>query len=291
MNSAVKRVVKKLLGMIPTKIWLSWRFKKRLGYKLNWKNPKTYNEKLQWLKLYDRKPIYTTMVDKNMAKKFIADKVGVDYIIPTLGVYDKFDDISFGDLPEKFVIKCTHDSGSFVICKDKSKLDIKAAKQKITNSLKNDYYWRGREWPYKNVERRIIVEQFMSEVDAFGEDCLTDYKFFCFNGEPKVFYIGRDKARNPSTDFFDMDFNHLELTTKDPNAKITPEKPVCFDEMVMVAKKLSEGIPHLRVDFYQVNGKLYCGEMTFFHNGGMSKFNPPEWDYKLGEWIDLSFKK
>lgn len=277
--------------LFSSKFFLKSKFKSATGKRLNLKNPETFNEKLQWLKLYNHKDIYTTMVDKYNAKKFIEDRVGPGYTIPTLGVYDKFDDIDFEKLPNQFVIKCTHDSGGLILCKDKNKLDIISAKKKINKILRKNYFWKGREWPYKNVERKIIIEQFMNEIDEFGENCLTDYKFFCFNGEPKLFYIGRDKAKNPSTDFFDMNFNHLELTTKDPNASTPPQKPVCFEQMVEFAKILSKDVPFLRVDFYQIDNKLYCGEMTFFHNGGMSNFNPPEWDKKLGDYIDLSLVK
>ncbi|MBQ8529368.1 MAG: glycosyl transferase [Clostridia bacterium] len=255
------------------------------GLKINLDNPRTYNEKLQWLKLHNRKPEYTRMVDKYEAKRYVAEKIGEEYIIPTLGVWDKFEDIDFDSLPDSFVLKCTHDSGGLVICYDKAKLDLDYAKNKINKSLKQNYYWRGREWPYKNVKPRIIAEKFM--VDGESE-CLTDYKFFCFGGEPKFMYRSMDKAKDPRTDFFDMDYNRLDMRMRDPNSDTVPPMPECFEEMKRLSRILSAGIPHLRVDFYEIGGKIYFGELTFYHCGGFVKIQPEEWMTILGDWIDLS---
>lgn len=275
---------------MPDEEYLKLRFKVRMKKELNLDEPKTFNEKLQWLKLYDRNPEYTRMVDKYEAKKYVADIIGEEYIIPTLGVWDRFEDIDFDALPNQFVLKCTHDSGGLVIVKDKQNLDIKKAKNKIEKSLATNFYLRGREWPYKNVKPRIIAEVYMED-EKSGE--LPDYKYFCFNGEAKVMFIATERSAKEETkfDFYDMDFNHLPFTNGHPNSTKNIEKPEKFDEMKILAEKLSKGIPQLRVDFYEVNGKIYFGELTFSHWGGFVPFNPPEWDLKLGEYITLPIKK
>ena len=268
--------------------YLRKMFKVKVGKALNLDNPQCFTEKLQWLKLYNRKPEYTIMVDKYTAKKYVAEKIGEEYIIPTYGIWDRFDDIDFDALPNQFVLKCTHDSGGRIICRDKEQLDLQRAKQKINASLARDYYLSGREWPYKDVPRKIIAEKYMKEESVeSGEECLTDYKWFCFNGEPKLVYISKDNAADPRTDFFDMDFNHVNMRMKDKNSEVLPEKPKLFDEMKRLATILSAGIPHVRVDFYNINGRIYFGELTFFHNSGFSRIYPEEWDYTFGSWIKL----
>ena len=250
-------------------------------------DPKTFNEKLQWLKLYDRRSIYTEMVDKYAAKKYVADIIGEEYIIPTLGVWDSFDDIDFDSLPDQFVLKCTHDSGGLVICKDKNTLDKNAAKKKIEKSLERDFYLSTREWPYKNVPRKVIAEKYM--VDESGYE-LKDYKFFCFNGEVKALFIAKDRTKvgeETKFDFFDENFNHLPVTNGHPNSEPPYFCPDNFEQMKALAARLSAGIPHLRVDFYNINGKIYFGELTFYHWSGMVAFDPEEWDYTFGSWIDL----
>jgi hypothetical protein len=187
-------------------------------------------------------------------------------------------------LPEKFVIKCTHDSGVVIICNDKKKFDYESAKKKVNKDLKRKYFYIWREWPYKNVKPRIIIEKLLVDKD---NDALTDYKFFCFNGEPKIMYISHDAGKNPTTDFFDMNFNHLDIKMKDPNSLKMPDKPEKFEEMIELSKKLSKGIPHLRVDFYLINGKIYFGELTFYHNAGFSHIYPDRWNKQLGDWIKL----
>ena len=268
------------------KKYISLAYEINMGAKLDLECPKLYNEKLQWLKLHDRNPLYTKMVDKYEMKNYVKSILGDGYTVPTLGVWDSFDDIDFGALPNQFVLKCTHDSGGLVICKDKTKLDIEQSKKKISDSLSSNYYLRGREWPYKNVKRRVIAEEYMKE-DASG--WLTDYKFFCFNGEPKIVYISKDRSENPHTDFFDMEFNHLDMRMKDPNSsnEQLPQKPARFNDMIEIAKALSKEIPHVRVDFYMVDDKIYVGEMTFYHCGGFALITPEEWAKKMGDWIDL----
>ncbi|MBE6712970.1 MAG: glycosyl transferase [Ruminococcaceae bacterium] len=263
------------------------KFRVIMGKSLHLKNPVTFNEKLQWLKLYDRKPIYTTMVDKYEAKKFVSEKIGEEYIIPTLGVWNSFDEIDFDSLPEQFVLKCTHDSGGLVIVKDKAKMDRAAAKEKIESCLKKNFYYSGREWPYKNVKPRILAEAYMED-EKTAE--LRDYKFFCFDGKAKALFVASERQKEGEEtkfDFFDMDYNHIPVTNGHPNAETPPEKPKTFEQMRALAEQLSAGIPHLRVDFYEVNGKIYFGELTFAHWSGMVPFNPEEWDTTFGSWITL----
>lgn len=268
--------------------YLKRKYKACMGKEIHLDSPQTFNEKLQWLKLHDRKPEYTTMVDKYAVKMYVADIIGEKYIIPTLGVWNHFDEINFDKLPNQFVLKCTHDSGGIVICKDKNKLDLKSAKKKIEKSLKQNYYWSGREWPYKDVKPRIIAEEYM--IDESGYE-LKDYKFFCFNGEPKMMFIATDRGSDTKFDFYDMEFNHLPFTNGHPNANKQIKKPKNYSTMLALSAKLSFGIPHVRVDFYNINGKIYFGELTFFHWSGLVPFEPEEWDYKLGSWLKLPERK
>ena len=286
----------KLIIALDGKRWLDWMADKQylqlvywanMHKKLNLEKPQSFNEKLQWLKLYDRKPEYTCMVDKYEAKKYVAERIGEEYIIPTLGVWNSFDDIDFTTLPNQFVLKTTHDSGSVVICNDNNSFNYENAKKSLTNSLRRDYYLEHREWPYKNVKRRIIAEKFM--VDESGYE-LKDYKFFCFDGVPKTMFIASDRlvpGEETKFDCFDMEFNHLPFSNGHPNAIHEIKRPESFEKMKELAGKLSEGIPHLRVDFYDINGRIYFGELTFSHWSGMVPFEPDEWDYRFGEWIKL----
>ena len=272
------------LKFVPDEVYLKIIYRIKVGKKLDLTSPKTYTEKLQWLKLYDRKPVYTTMVDKYAAKQYIASIVGEEYVIPTLGVWEDFDSIDFNTLPDKFVLKCTHDSGGLVMCTNKALLDIDNARSKIEKSLKTNFYWVGREWPYKNVKPQIIAEKYMTSED---EECLTDYKFFCFNGEPRIIYVSKDKSANPTTDFFDDNGHILPIRMRDPNSDNPPKLPKQFDDMKRIARKLSKGMRHLRVDFYIVDEKIYVGELTFYHNGGFSEVKPEEWNYKMGSMISI----
>ena len=271
-------------------VLLKWKWY-NMPYKLNLKNPQTYNEKLQWLKLHDRNPLYTTLVDKYAVKKYVADKIGEEYIIPTIGVWDKVEQIDWGALPDRFVIKCTHDSGGLVICKDKAKLNIQEASNKLNYFLKRNYYKENREWPYKNVPHRLIAEEFKE--DSKTKE-LRDYKFFCFDGTPKALFIATNRMKSDEEttfDFFDMDYVHMPFTNGHPNAKIAPSKPVCFDKMKSLAAELSKGIPHVRVDFYEVDEQVYFGEMTFYHWSGFVPFNPLSWDKTFGDWININIQE
>lgn len=281
----------KIAPIVPDKLYLHIKYYLSMGKLLHLKKPQTFNEKIQWLKLYGRRPIDTILSDKYAVKDYISKTIGAQYVIPLLGVWDKFDDIDFDKLPNQFVLKCTHDSGGIVVSKDKSTLDIEGARELLTKGLKHDYYVYSREKAYKDIPRRIIAEEYKE--DSTTKE-LRDYKFFCFDGVPKIFFVASDrqnKEEETKFDFFDMDYNHLPFTNGHPNSEILPKKPLKFDEMKKLAAKLSQGIPHVRVDFYEVNGQVYFGEMTYSHWGGMTPFNPEEWDRTLGSWIRLPEKK
>lgn len=271
---------------VPDEQYLKMKYKLVFGKELDLDNPQTFNEKLQWLKLYNRKPEYTIMVDKYKARQYIADRLGGQYLVPLLGVWDDPDEIDFDALPDQFVLKCNHNSGlGMCICKDKSELNISKVKAELRKGLKQDYYLTSREWPYKDVPRKIIAEKYMVDDSNCGE--LTDYKFFCFNGVPKFMYISNDNSENATTDFFDMEFNRLDMRMKDPNSNVIPPKPYLFNEMKAIAEKLSQGIPFVRVDLYVIEGNIYFGELTFFHNAGFCSIHPEHWEKTLGDWIKL----
>lgn len=276
--------------MLSDEIFLKCLYKMKFGRPLNLDAPQSFNEKLQWLKLHDRRSEYSMMVDKAEVKKYVASIIGEEHIIPTLAVYNRVEEIDFDALPNQFVLKCTHDSGGIVICKDKETLDRKAAIKKLKKGLKTNYFYQNREWVYKNVRPRIIAEQYMTNDSKSTVDELSDYKWFCFDGEPKAMFIATERfAEGEETkfDFYDMDFNHLPFTNGHPNASKPISKPVSFETMKALARKLARGIPHVRVDFYDVNGHIYFGELTFFHWSGMMPFEPEEWDYKFGKWLNL----
>lgn len=280
------------LDGLSDKSYLSLMYRAHLGQKLHWDTPVTFSEKLQWLKLYDRKPVYSSMVDKYEAKQYTSERIGDRYTIPVLGgPWSHPDEIDYDALPDQFVLKTTHDCGGVLICADKSKFDREAAKQMLLEHLSRDYYKHCREWPYKNVKPRIFAEKYLFEKNQSAP--IKDYKFFTFNGEPKLMYIagGRDYSKKEDNvvyaDFFDMNFNHVDLCIDHDNAPTCPEKPQTFDQMVEFARVLAQGTRHLRVDFYEVDGRLYCGELTFFHCGGLRKFKTGEWDRVMGDWIDL----
>lgn len=284
----IASAAKKIKILIPDKLYLKILFRSRMGYKLNLNKPETYSEKLQWLKLYDRRPEYTVMVDKYAVKDFVASIIGEEYIIPTLGVWDKPSDIDWDILPNQFVLKSTHDSGGVVICKNKDNLDKKKAIKKLKKSIHRDYYLYSREWPYKNVPRRIIAEKFI-EPDSSNND-LPDYKFFCFDGDVKAMFVAtarQVKGEEVKFDFFDADFNHLPFRQGHDHAKQMPQKPVHFEEMKKMAAELSKGYPHMRVDFYESNNSVLFGELTLYHFSGMTPFEPKEWDLRFGEMLSL----
>ncbi|MDD3944760.1 MAG: ATP-grasp fold amidoligase family protein [Bacteroidales bacterium] len=272
---------------IPKKKYLELIFRYKMGYDLNLKNPRSFSEKLQWLKLYNRNPDYTHMVDKVAAKEYVAGKIGADYIIPTIAVYDNANQIEWNKLPEQFVLKCTHDSANIVICTDKSTLNRNEAIKQLNKGLKHSFYSCTKEWPYKNVPRKIICEKYMVDESNYE---LKDYKWFCFNGDPKALYVASDrnnKEEETKFDFFDADFNHLPIINGHPNSTKQILKPKSFEAMKIIASQLSQGIPHVRVDLYDINGNIYFGELTFFHWSGLMPFEPRSWDYQFGEWLSL----
>lgn len=278
-----------LMHILPDKPYLKLRYRVIFKRGLNLDNPETLSEKIQWLKLYGCRPEYTMMVDKVAVKDFVAKTIGPQYLILTLGVWDNPEDIDFDSLPERFVLKANHNSNGIHICKDKSVFDKSAAVEDLKKQLSRDYFLEGRENSYRGMKKKVLAEAYMEDTAA-GE--LIDYKLFCFDGEVKFLFIatGRQKYAEPYFDFFDADFNHLELRQGHPNAPVTPSRPVTFDLMKELAAKLSKGIPFVRVDFYEVDGKVYFGEMTFYHFNGFMPFVPGSWDKTFGQWLTLPDK-
>lgn len=280
----------KISHLVPDKAFLKIRYKTLIGKKLDLNDPKTFNEKLQWLKLYDRNPEYVQMVDKYVGKKYVSDIIGEEYIIPTLEVWDNPEDINIDSLPSQFVLKCTHDSGSVIICRNKEEFDLDNAKKRLKKKLKQNMFWWGREWPYKNVTPRIIAEKYMEDKTAAE---LRDYKFMCFDGKVRCSFICSDRFSEAGlhVTFFDKDWMVMPFERHYPSHKTGFPKPHNYEKMIELAEKLSKGIPFVRVDFYEVEEKIYFGELTFYPGCGLEEFTPEEWDYKLGEWIKLPAEK
>lgn len=282
-----------ILGMynrLSDENFLKKKFKTFMGYELDLDNPVTFSEKLQWLKLYDRKEIYTSMVDKHLVKQIVSDLIGSEYVIPEYGCWDKFSDIDFDKLPNQFVLKCNHDSGGIYICKDKSQINKKELNRFFTKRLSRNSYIFSREWPYKNVQPKILAEKYIEEI---GSTDLKDYKFFCFNGKVPYLFVasGRNDKEETRFDFYDSQFNWLDLQNGHPNSKIPPSKPGNFELMLHLAEKMSTGIPQVRIDFYDTGERVYFGEFTFSHWGGTKKFVPDEWDKVFGSCISLPESK
>jgi hypothetical protein len=259
------------------------------GEYINLDNPVLFAEKLHWLKLYDRKPEYVKMVDKYKVKSYVESLIGEKYIIPTIGIWNNFREIDFTNLPDRFVLKTTHDSGVVCICKDKQKFNINKARKTINKSLKRNLYYFGREWPYKNVKPRIIAEEYLSEA---GNDAIVDYKFYCFNGVPLFCQVIKDRFVNETIDFFDDQWNLMPFTgmhTKYPfpHSKELIEKPDKLEEMKHIASSLSRNTYFSRIDLYYINNKIYFGEITFYPAAGFGKFYPEEWNKRLGELLVL----
>lgn len=291
MSAMVKKQIERILlwmsRLIPDECYLRMVYWMRMGERLDLKNPKVYTEKIQWLKLHDAKPEYTELVDKYLVKEYVAKNIGEEYIIPTYGVWDCAEDIDFDALPNQFVLKCNHDSASVVICHNKANFDREAARKKLARCLKNNFFYVGREYPYKNVKRKILAEAYMEDQKLHE---LRDYKFFTFGGIPKLVHVvsNRQKVDEETYgDFFDMDYNHVNLHMGHDFAPVPPEKPNNFEKMKELARILSTGTRHLRVDFYEVNNKLYFGELTFYQDSGWKKIEPEKWNKVLGSWISL----
>lgn len=265
--------------------YLRLKYELVMGEKLDLDNPQKYSEKLQWLKLYDRKDIYTAMVDKYESKNFLKTIIDEKHIIPTYGIYNSFDEIDFNKLPKEFIMKCTHDSGGTVICNNKEKLDKEKAKKTINKFLKRKYFYVHREWPYKNVKPRIIIEEYLKNKSNTD---LVEYNWFCFNGEPKfIMACYGDKRKARCNDYYDIDFNKLDFSCGYATGKKALNKPKTYNEMLKLSKKISKNIPSLRVDFYEVDGKIYIGELTFFHWAGYTAFDPKKWDLEFGKMLVL----
>lgn len=284
---ACELVLNQLARYFSDENYVKWKYYLNFHKRLHLDNPQTYNEKLQWLKLYDQHDEYTQMVDKYEAKKNVASIIGEEYIIPTYGLYDSFEEIDFASLPQQFVLKCTHNSGGVFVCKDKAVFDIDGARKQVNKWLKKNPYWKNREYPYKNVKPRIIIEQYMEDESGYE---LKDYKFFCFNGIAKYIFVASDRGKdNEETkfDFYDIEWNLLPFTNGHPNSNKMMKKPENYDKMVEISERLSQGIPHVRVDLYNINGHIYFGELTFFHWSGLVPFVPEKWDYIFGDSLVL----
>lgn len=279
-----------VLRFIPDKYYLKKWYKFKTGKELNLKNPQSFNEKLQWLKLYDRNPNYSKMVDKYEVRKYIKEKIGEEHLIPLVGgPWKNFEDIDFAKLPDQFVLKCTHDSGSVEICKNKKEFDIEKVRKKFNYTLKRNYYYYGREWPYKNVKPRIIAEKYL--LDDSGIEP-KDYKIFNFNGEPRIIQVDLDRFVNHRHNYYTTKWEFLDVYIDDPNdPNVIIECPPELDELLRLARRLSKGIPHLRTDFYIMKGKILFGELTFYHAGGMGKFTPSKFERQMGDWLTLPNKR
>lgn len=288
-------LVKNFLSLLPDKLYLSLRYRCKMGHWIDWKDPKTFTEKLQWLKVYDYKPEYTQMVDKLAAKDYVAARLGEEYIIPTLGVWDRVEDIDWESLPEQFVLKTTHGGGScgVVVCSDKAKFDKAKAIKKLEISMRTNAGQTYRERPYLNVPRKIIAEKFMAERitdDKRVETDLPDYKFFCFNGEPKYCQVIRDRSTKETIDFYDMEWNLMPFVGLNPvvkNGTSPVAKPLHLDDMIEICRKLSENLKFSRIDLYVINDKEYFGEITLYPAAGFGEFTPDEWNKRLGDLIKL----
>lgn len=279
---------------IPDKLYIQWMYRLKMGKKLNLKNPTTFSEKLQWLKLYNRRPEYTIIVDKYAVKEYVSNIIGSEYIIPTLGVWERPEDIDWDSLPNQFVLKTTHGGGSsgVVICKNKNTFDKQKAIEKLNRSLKQDIYKTLREWPYKNVQRRIIAEQYIQPRPGVKD--LPDYKWFCFNGEPKYCQVIQDRTTNETIDFFDTDWNHQEFVGLNAvygpfidTAKVLPVRPENLEIQIKIARKLSKNIPFSRVDLYEIDTNTYFGEITLYPRSGLGIFSPDDYNTLLGQMLKL----
>ena len=287
-------IIQNFFGWLPDKTYLQLLYRFKMGHRLDLNHPKTFTEKIQWLKLYNRRPEYTLMVDKYAVKKYVADIIGEKYIIPTLSVWDKPEDIDWDALPNEFVLKTTHGGGSggVVICKDKKTFDRNKAILTLRDSMNSDIYRSLREWPYKDVKKRVLAEKYMAPKDMVNNPIydLSDYKFFCFNGEPKYCQVIRDRHSKESIDFYDMNWRHQEFVGLNPIASngINPvPRPLLLDDMICICHKLSENMKFVRIDMYVIDNRIYFGEITFYPASGMGLFNPDKWNEELGNLISL----
>lgn len=286
----IKFKLAKAMSILPDKAYLSLIYAIRMKKIMHWHSPKSFSEKLQWIKVYDHNPLYIQLVDKYEMKKFVDQVIGPGHTVPTLGIWDSVDDIDFSKFPERFVIKGTHDSGSVIVCKDIKTFDENNARSKLQDSLNTNLYYLSREWPYKHVPHRIIAEEYIESKD---KSPLTEYKLFCFDGEVKIVLVCKGLAHTTkrTNDFCDVNLKRYPFTSLLPNSEGELIKPDNYDELLQYARKLSKGFPEVRVDAYVFDGRIYFGELTFFHNSGLRRYEPDEWDYKIGEWVKLPSRK
>lgn len=280
---------KGLTHWVPDKIHLALMYKATIGKQLDLRSPKAFNEKLQWLKIYDRDPSHIKLVDKYSVKQWVSDRIGQEYVAKTFAKWDSVEEIDISRLPERFVLKTNHDCGGVVICRDKESFDLVGAKRKLSRHLRRDYYWGGREWPYRGVKRCIFAEELLgADQGSSVQGGFTDYKFMCFNGSVLCAFTctGRESG-DLRVDFFDNDWRHLPFERHYPNADRLPGAPANLRFMQDASEALADGIPFVRVDFYEVGGRPYFGEMTFYPGSGFEEFTPEEWDRKMGDWLSL----
>jgi len=277
------------LSFLPDSLYIRLFYFIATGRRINLKNPVLFSEKQQWLKLHDIHPEYKELVDKLTVNKKVTEILGEGHVFPILGHWKRFDDIDFNQLPNQFVLKCNHDSGSTKVIRDKNGLtekDYAELRKHFNYRVKQDYFYAGREYPCKNIEPCIIAQQYMKDIEHPDKD-IEDYKFFCFNGVPKLMFVATDRSTDVKFDFFDMDFKWLDIQNIHANSGKIIEKPKHFEELKEAASKLSQGMKFVRIDLYEINGKVYFGEYTFFHGGGFCLFHPAEWERRLGDWINL----
>lgn len=286
---SVREKLMNCLWFLPDRLYIQLFYFATTGRYCNLKHPVLFSEKQQWLKLHEQNPDYSRLVDKLAVRSHIDEVLGSGHCFPLLGVWDKFEDIDFNTLPDAFVLKCNHDSASTVVISDKKKLSprrIKQLQNHFNNRLKHDFFYAGREYPYKGIKPKIIAEQLMRD-DKNPKSDIEDYKFFCFNGKPKIMFVVTDRTSDCRFDFFDMNFNGLDIVNIHPHADKKIEKPKHFEELKKAASKLSEGMKFVRIDLYEINDKIYFGEYSFFHGGGFCLFYPLVWEKRLGDWIKL----
>ncbi len=284
MSVLTKAAWKVLEVLCPDRPYLSLLFKTRLGYAMDWKNPRSFNQKLQWMKLYDRNPLYSKYADKVEVRDFVAQTLGERYLIPSLGVFDRAGDIDWEKLPDRFVLKCNHGAKYNVICRDKSALDIPAVSAELDRWLKTPFWRARREYHYRAIRPRILCEQYMEDEETGG---LNDYKVFMIGGEPRMIQVDLDRFGEHRRNLYDRDWNLLDAEISFPKGDDVP-RPAVLDEMLSCAKKLAEGFREVRVDFYVINGRLYFGEMTFFSGAGFSRYKPRSFEFELGEKLELT---
>lgn len=259
-------------------------YKRRMGRVPDYENPRTFSEKLAWMRLYDHNPLYTTLVDKLAVRDYVRERVGEDVLIPLYGVWERAEDIDFDSLPDSFVLKCNHESGFVIICQDKSKLDTTYVRAQLAARLRMNYYYRCGEWPYLNIKPRIMAEKLLTNEDG-GEP--TDYKFHCFNGKPQYIYAMKDRHTRHLEGCYSLDWQLLPFITSPQMPKELIPRPRHLDRMLQIATVLSEGLPAARPDLYEVKDRVYFGEITIISNAGILNYNPASYDRYWGDRLEL----